>query len=228
MKSTTSLTGSHLRTYQTLVQHPVSHNLKWHDVHALFRQIGEVEEEANGNFRVSRNGRILMLNPPRSKDVETTDELMALRHFIEQSEILSSPMEAKVSRWLLVIDHHEARIYRSADAYTVAQQIRPRAPEEAFNHAHNSKDFARGQEKPDLNSYFEPVAGALAGASQILVFGTGTGSGSEMDQFILWLKHRRPELAKRIVGTMVVDESHLTDAQLLAKARKFYAENRTN
>ena len=101
-------------------------------------------------------------------------------------------------------------------------------PAEYFRHAHNSKDFSRGKEKPDPNPFFEPVAGVLNGAGHILIFGTGTGTSSEMDQFTDWLKQHRPELAKRIIGTLVIDEHHLTEAQLLAKAREFYSNHRTS
>ena len=216
------LTGSHLRTYKTIFQHPVSHNLGWHDVHALFRHLGQVQEEPNGNLKVTRNGQTLVLHPPRTKDVADTDELMALRHFLERSET-SAKTDEKETHWLLVIDHHEARIYRSEMHGAILQQILPHAPEDYFRQAHNSKDFSRGKEKPDPNSFFEPVAQALQAAGQILVLGTGTGTSSEMDQFVAWLKLHHPGLAKRIIGSLVVDEHHLTKGQLLAKAREFYA-----
>ncbi len=224
MKPPTSLTGSHLRTYETIFQHPVSHNLGWHDVHALFRQLGEIEEEPNGNLKVTRNGQTLVLNPPRAKDVETADEVIALRHFIERSETPPLNQNDPASRWLVVIDHHEARIYRSTAAGAIAQQIRSHTPEDFFRHAPDSKAFSRGYEKSESRGYFEPVASVLKGAGQILVFGTGKGTSNEMDQFTVWLKHHRPELAGRIIGTKVVGEYHLTDAQLLAKAREFHAD----
>ena len=223
MNPIAALTGSHLRAYQAIFQHPVSHNLRWHDVHALFRQLGRVEEEPNGNLKVTRHGQTLVLHPPRTKDVADTDELMALRHFLERSE--SAPPETKSAEvpWLVVIDHREARIFRSAEPDAVAQQIRSHAGEEFSRHAPNFQDFWRGQEKPDPSGFFEPLAGVLNGAGKILIFGNGTGTSSEMDQFVAWLKLHRPALAERIVGTMVVDEHHLTEAQLLAKAREFYA-----
>ena len=224
MNSTASLTGSHLRTYQTIFQHPVSHNLDWHAVRALLANLGQVGEEPNGNLKVTRHGQILVLHPPRTKDVADTDEIMALRHFLERSE--TTVTNGKETHWLVVIDHREARIYRSATPGAVPQLIRPHAPEDFFRHAHNSKDFSRGREKPDPNSFFEPVAGVLNGAGEILIFGAGTGTGSEMEQFIAWLKLHRPELAKRIIGSLVVDEHHLTEDQLLAKAREFYASVR--
>ena len=48
MNPTSVLTGSHLRTYETIFQHPVSHNLEWREVHALFYAIAEVVEQPNG------------------------------------------------------------------------------------------------------------------------------------------------------------------------------------
>jgi hypothetical protein len=220
------LTGSHLRTYEAIFQHPVSHNLGWHDVHALLRQLGRVEEEPNGNLKVTRNGESLVLQTPRTKDVEETDELMALRHFLERSETPPPATEGKETHWLLVINHHEARIFRAEMHGALPQQILPHEPDDFFRHAPNSKEFSRGQEKPDPNSFFEPMAKALKDAGKILVFGGGTGMSSEMDQFVAWVKLHHPELAQRIIGSLVVDEHHLTEDQLLAKAREFYANAR--
>jgi hypothetical protein len=71
---------------------------------------------------------------------------------------------------------------------------------------------------------YQLVAEELKSAGQILIFGTGTGTSNEMDQFVAWLKTRHPHLAERIIGSLVVDEQHLTNDQLLAKARDFYAK----
>jgi len=226
MNSPPPLTGAHLRTYNTIFQHPVSHNLEWRAVRALLGKLGHIAEEPNGNLKVTRNGQILVLHPPRTKDVAETDELMALRHFLERSE--TPPPETNVNEvhWLLLIDHHEARIFRTEMRGALPLQILPHEPDDYFRHAHNSRDFSRGREKPDPNSFFEPVAKALQAPGQILIFGSGTGTSSEMDQFIAWLKLHHPELARRIIGSLVVDEHHLTADQLLAKAREFYANAR--
>jgi hypothetical protein len=223
MTPSTTLTGSHLRTYNTIFQHPVSHNLEWSAVRALMGKIGEVTEEPNGNLKVLRNGRSLVLHPHHTKDVAETEELMVLRHFIRESEGTAAGAPGEEAHWLLVIDHHVARIYRSEMRDAVPQRIHPHEPDEYFRHAHNSKDFSRGREKPDPNSFFEPVARALQAAGQILIFGTGKGTSSEMEQLVGWLGQHHPDVAKRIIGSLVVDESHLSDSQLLAKAREFYA-----
>lgn len=222
MNPSAPLTGSHLRTYHTIFQHPASHNLAWHDVHALFRHLGQVTEEPNGNLKVTCNGQVLVLHPARTKDVATTDELMALRHFLERSAATPPGAATPEAHWLLVIDHHEARIFRTEMAGASPQRIQPHQPAH-FHHTPNSQQFARGQEKPDPNSFFEPVAHALAAAGPVLLFGHGTGHASEMDQFIAWTKVRHPALAGRIIGAQVVDEHHLNESQLLEKARAFYA-----
>jgi len=225
MKSISSLSGSHLRTYSTLFRHPVTHNLGWLDVHALFRQIGEVAEEANGSLKVARHGESIVLHPARTKDVETADEVMRLRHFIQRSEAAAAVgPDRGDAPWLLVIDRHEARIFRPAGTGAVTLQILPPPPVEFFRHAPGSDDFARGQEKPDPGSCFSPVVKALETAGRILVFGTGTGKSSEMDQFVTWAEVHNPDFAARIVGTLVVDEHHLTRGQLLEKARAFFSK----
>jgi len=222
MTSTAALTGSLLRTYNTIFQHPISHNLEWRHVHALFRHLGRVDEEPNGNLKVTRNGESLILHPPSTKDVAETDELMALRHFLQRSETAGPAAEVSELHWLLVIDHHEARLFRSEMHGAVPQKLMRHEPDRYFRHAQNSQNLSRGKEKPDPNSFFEPIAKALQAAGQLLVFGTGTGNSSEMDQFVTWLKLHHPDVASRIIGSLVVDENHLTDGQLLGKAREFY------
>lgn len=226
MNSIALLTGSHLRTYRKILQHPVARNLAWRDVHALFRHLGQVDVEPNANLKVTRNGQTLVLHPPRTKDVAEPGELIVLRHFIERSEA-PQKTNGKVARWLVVIDRHEARIYRSAAPGAVPQLIRPYMSEESFCQAYSSKGFSRNEGMPDPGSFFEPVAGVLNGAGKILIFGGGTGASSEMNRFTDWLKRHRPELAKRIAGSLVVDVPHSTEDQLLAKARDFYANGGT-
>jgi hypothetical protein len=215
-----------LRTYNSIFQHPVSHNLEWRNVRSLFDHIAEVVEQPNGNLRVTRNGQSMVLHTPRTKDVAEVEELMELRHFLKRSEAAPSEAAGGESHWLLVIDHHEARIYRSEMSGTVPERILPHEPSDFFRHAPNSKDFSRGMEKPDPNSFFEPVAAALKAAGSILVFGTGKGTSSEMEQFVTWLEKHHADISSRVVGSVAIDEHHLSEAQLLLKARDFYSKPR--
>ncbi len=219
-----SLSGSHLRTFERIFQHPLSHNLEWRDVHSLFGHLGQIAEESNGNFKVTRNGHVLVLHPSRRKDIAEVEELMGIRHFLERSDKPVAVSDDKKSLWLVVIDHHEARLFRPDMQGATMLQILPHDPSDFFRHAPNSKNFARGQEKPEANSFFTPVAKALQAAGKILVFGTGKGSSSEMELFTAWLKVHHADLASRVIGTLAIDEHHLTDAQILAKAREYYAK----
>jgi hypothetical protein len=223
LNPTQTLTGSHLRTYNAIFQHPVAHNLEWRNVRSLFNQVAEVIEQPNGNLKVTRNGQSMVLHTPRTKDVADVEELMELRHFLQRSEAPAAVAVASEPHWLVVIDHHEARIYSSEMNGAVPQSILPHEPTDYFRHAHNSKDFSRGMEKPDPNSFFGPVAAALKGAGKILIFGSGKGTSSEMEQFVAWVGHNHRDIAARIVGTLVVDEHHLSEAQLLSSAREFYS-----
>ena len=226
MNSTASLTGSHLRTYQSIFHHPVPHNLACCDVIALLEWLGSVTKEPNGNLKVTRNGQSLVLQPPHTNAVAEKDEIMALRQFLIRSDAASPEIKQEGTHWLLVIEHHEARIYRLDMAGASLRRISPHEPDDYFRPAHNSQDFSRGQEKPGSNSYFEPVAMALQGAGQILLFGCGTGMSSEMVQFMAWVKQHHPAVARRIVYSLVVDESHLTEGQLLERAREFFVTPR--
>lgn len=223
MTSVPPLSGSHLRTYNTIFQHPASHNLQWRDVHAMFRQLAVVDDEPNGNLRITRNGQVLVLHPSHTKDVADTDELMALRHFIERSESTLPLASVKEAHWLLVIDHHEARIYRSEMDGAAVLRIVPHQAEDHARDAQNAKDFAKNRELPAPHGFFEPVAKALETGGPVLIFGSGKGKSNEMDQFMNWLKLHHQGLASRVTGCIVVDEHHLTEGQLLAKAREFYA-----
>jgi len=44
-----------------------------------------------------------------------------------------------------------------------------------------------------------------------------------MEHLVAELKAHHPELAARVAGTVVVNEQHMSDDQLLAEARAFYA-----
>jgi hypothetical protein len=44
-----------------------------------------------------------------------------------------------------------------------------------------------------------------------------------MEQLMAHLKHHHADVARCIVGSVAVDEHHLTDGQLLARAREFYS-----
>jgi hypothetical protein len=124
---------------------------------------------------------------------------------------------------LVVIDHREARIFKTELKGSVPERITPFDPHGFGRYLHSVTDDSNGQRKPERKSFYEAVAKSLKGAGQVLLFGTGTGASSAMEQLIAHLKHHHADVARCIVGSVAVDEHHLTDGQLLARAREFYS-----
>jgi hypothetical protein len=221
MTTPSSLNGRHLRTYEKIFRHPVSHNLEWRELRSLLDHVGQVTEESNGHLKVIRNGHNLVLHRARSKDIADVDELKTVRHFLQRSET-ATPQGNPVGHILVVMSHHEARVFHSDAPGTRPETVKSRDSRYLGNDA-DSKENSRGKELPAIGSYFAPLATALKAASEILIFGHGSGNGNEMEIFGTWLKQHHPELGSRIVGFIVVDEHHQTEGELLAKAREFYA-----
>jgi hypothetical protein len=126
---------------------------------------------------------------------------------------------------LVVINHRQARVYKAELQGSVPQRVMPYDPGGFGRHLHYVQDDSNGQRKPECKSFYEAVAKTLRDAEKVLLFGSGTGTSSAMEQLLAELKHHHADLAKRVVGTVVVDESHLNEDQLLAKAREFYADH---
>jgi hypothetical protein len=149
-------------------------------------------------------------------------ELMHVRHFLERSGVSAPPPPKAGTHFLVVIDHREARIYSTEMHGSVPRRIVPYDPFGFGRDLHYNQDDSNGQRKPERKSFYEAVAKTLHGAEQILMFGAGTGASSAMEQLLLNLKQHHRGLADRVIGSIAVDEHHLTEDQLLAKARELF------
>jgi len=226
------LSGHHQKIYDHVFQHPMPHNLQWREVWAMLGSMKDATatEEGNGNLKVVRNGLTLTLHRARGKDLADKKELMQVRHFLERSGGPSSsvapaqaPAAAAGTHLLVVIDHREARIFSTEMQGAMPQRITPYDPFGFGRDLHYNQDDSNGQRKPEQKSFYEAVAKTLRGAKQILMFGTGTGASSAMEQLLLELKKNHQDVAEKVIGSFAVDEHHLTEPQLLAKARELFA-----
>lgn len=219
------LSGHHRKTYEHLFRHPLPHNLQWREVWSMLGAVsGAVAvEDDKGNVKVARNGQTLLLHRPRGKDLADKKELLQVRHFLERSGVPDAPPAADGTRLLVVIDHREARVYRTDSHGSAPERVTPCDPSDYGRDLHAERDDSDGQRKPERRAFYDAVAKTLHGARQILLFGLGTGASSAMEHLLAELKlHHRP-LAERVVGSVAVDEHHLTEDQLLAKARALFA-----
>ena len=125
---------------------------------------------------------------------------------------------------LVVIDHQEARVYLTEVHAAVPVRITPYDPHGYGRHLHSAHEWSDGKRLPERKSFYEAVAKTLQGAGQVLLFGSGTGRSSAMEQLLADLKAHHADVAAKVIGSVVVDARHTTEDQLLAKARDFYAE----
>jgi hypothetical protein len=125
---------------------------------------------------------------------------------------------------LVVIDHREAKVYRTEVHGAVPERIVPYDPHGYGTHLHAAHEWTDGKRPPERKSFYEAVAKTLQGAGQVLLFGSGTGRSSAMEVLLADLKAHHADVAGRIIGSVVVDAHHTTEDQLLAKARAYYAE----
>jgi hypothetical protein len=217
------LIGIHQIAYDAIFQHPIARNLQWREVKALLTALAEVTEEHSGNVKFTRNGQSITVHPPQKKDFSDLHELMEVRHFLERSNTPSQAVVAVGVHLLVVIDHREARIYRAELHGIVPERVKPFDPSGTHRHLRSVEDDANGQRKPEPKAFYEAVAKTLTGAKEILIFGSGTGASSAMDHLLAELKQHHADLATRVVGCVIVNEQHMTEDQLLAQARAFYA-----
>jgi hypothetical protein len=222
----TQMSGNHQSTYDAVFRHPIARNLQWRDIRSMLVAMTDVtEEEHDGNVKFTRNRHTLTIHPPQRKDFSDVQELMKIRHFLEQS---GAPVEAAPTsagaHLLVVIDHRLARIYKTEFHGSVPQQIVPYDAAGTGRHLHHVQNESNGQRKPEIKSFYTAIAKTLEHAEKILIFGSGTGASSAMDQLVAELDLHHQEIRRRVIASVVVDEQHLTEDQLLAKAREIYAQ----
>lgn len=100
------------------------------------------------------------------------------------------------------LDHTEAHVLGFDREHVQSQRVKSRSHHKASHQADAG--------------YFIAIAGALAGAHEVLL----TGPASAKDEFRTWCKSHMPQVAQTIVD--VVPSDHPSDAQLVALARKYF------
>jgi hypothetical protein len=210
------------RIYDQVFQHPMTHSLEWKDVRSLFESLGEVEDEKNGNVKISLSGQAVVFDSPTHTDAISPDQLNKLRHLIRSATVGSGGEEGL--HMLVVIDHKEAKIYKTEIKGSVPETVKPHNGLGHSSHVHSKHDYSDHTEKPNHNAYFEAVTNSIMNAEKILVFGDGEGSSNTMDLYVAWLTEHHKPLSERILAAVKVDQSHMTEGQLLARAREIYAQ----
>lgn len=218
-----NLSHAHRVVYDAILRHPSAHNVQWHDVRSMLGEFAHATAEPDGSMAYTKDGRRLVLSPARTKDVESHEQLKELREFLTDSNEALTPAVASGINLLVVLDHREARVYRTEVRNSIPQRIVPHDPDNAGRHLHSVTNDANGQRNPEIKSYYEAIARILSGAEQVLILGSGTGAASALEQLVSHLAQHEKQIASRVIGAVAVNEQHMTENQLLAKARELYA-----
>ena len=70
MAEDVKLDGHHRVTVKKIFQHPVSHNIQWHDVISLLESVAEVTEGHGRKFKVKLGPETETLEAPKGSDID--------------------------------------------------------------------------------------------------------------------------------------------------------------
>lgn len=209
-------------TFDLIFTRPALHGIRWSDVQSLLESKGNLVKEHNGNYRAEVGPNALVFHSPAHSDIISVEQVMDLRHLLKG---LDEPIpEQEDFHALLVLEHSVAKVYRIGISEEVPVSVEPYDPSGHRHQVHSAHDSANSPETPHQEEFFRSVAGILAGADQIIIFGSGDGSSNAMARFVGWLKQHNELLFSRVVKAQKIDVSHTTDHQLITKAREVYAD----
>ena len=86
MADPSKLNAHHRVTVEKIFQHPVSHNIQWHDVLSLLRSVGTVSEEHDGRFSVTLGTETETFDAPRHHDIDE-QQVIDLRRMLKGAGI---------------------------------------------------------------------------------------------------------------------------------------------
>lgn len=78
----------HKHTLEHIFAHPINANIDWKQIVHLFEALeADLEETKHGRLKVKLNGQENSFAIPHGHSLESKDEIMAIRHFLEAAEV---------------------------------------------------------------------------------------------------------------------------------------------
>lgn len=232
----TALSKSSCETLDALYRHPLAHNLEWSDVVALFEKLGTVDHKGHDEVAFGIAGEHHRVRKPHKKDL-TTDDVMTFRHMLTRAgwapqvktEQLMAPnatgsVTAAVALpdLLVVVDHHEARLYHLdiASNDLVDHVIKPYDPHHFLHHlTHRDESREHGQRAPEDHAFYERIAQAVRPGGRIVLVGHGKGHSNAAKHLAEYLRTDHHDIFQKVVREVTADLSSLTAPQLLDLGR---------
>jgi hypothetical protein len=124
---------------------------------------------------------------------------------------------------LLVIDARRARVYKVRFLEGVPRQVLPYDP---FGYRHRSNHHCDHSPEEPLSvadSSRRAAVTTLRGSAKVLVFASGLRAGPAMENYLDYFRNHHPDVARRLIGSMTLSESEVSEDELLANVRAFWA-----
>ncbi len=169
--------------------------------------------------------RSLIRHLHKANAMGSMNDTSAIRHAFQHLPDRTVDGES-LSRFLVVIDHRHANIYTSTNSGSVPVVVTPAESDGDARHLHHARDTAGGPRRPGVRRFYKEVIAAIENARSILVFGSSNGGDGAMVHLMAELETHHPKIAARVVGNRLLDQQHLTEDQMLAAAREYYASPR--
>jgi len=219
------LNGHHRKTLASIFSHPEAHNVEWHDVLSLLNYLGTANEGHNGSYDIAIGDEHLVLGRPHGHDLQG-DDLRHLRAFLTKAGISASdgseqaPAQGVERHCIVVIDHHQARLFglgNEAGDVSTPRLITPEDPDGALRRIEHKQgnDDHDGGHAPEEAAYYERVSQDLKAAHHIVVFSDGKGRSCAGAYLLDYLKRHHPAIAGRVVAHERIDISHISDGEIL-------------
>jgi hypothetical protein len=80
------LDGHHRSTVERIFNHPIGHNIQWHDVLSLLQSVGNVVEEPSGRYTVTLGSETETFDAPRHRDIDE-QQVIDLRRMLRSAGI---------------------------------------------------------------------------------------------------------------------------------------------
>ena len=157
--------------------------------------------------------------------------MLRLRRLLEQAGITPEHPEAsepgprgdQAHRLVVRLDHRGADLWHLVGEAVEQAELEPHGlwgSDQNLSHRHE-RDIA-GQRAPLDHAYLEGLSDAIAQADAVLLLGHGHGQADVRQLLVAHLRRHHPLLLQRIVGVVTVDDSALSEAELLALAREHF------
>lgn len=217
--------SKHKHLLEDIAHGRMPHNVAWREILDAVRHVGTVTEHGHHKLALEIDGRRLIVHAKAEHEVSSA-EMSDLRHFLKQDgHDAQKPnghdaehASAAPAVWVLVVDHHEAHLYRKDHD---EGSFEPSDPHGFRRHLiHRKESHYEGQRVPEDKDFYERIVTAVRSAPSLVVVGGATGKSNAAHVFLGHLEKHHKDLHGLVERVEERDLSALTPADIACMARE--------